>query len=218
MKALIGKKVGMTQIFDNEGSVVRVTVIEAGPCAVTQIKTMTRDGYNAIQIGFGDAKNQKRPQMGHLKAANVNSSVLREIRLPDIDPTQDTAAEDAEEATEELQLKVGSLIDVTAFEVGDKVEVVGTSKGKGFAGTIKRHNFHRGPKTHGSHNYRAPGSIGSGYPQHVLKGMKMAGRMGGDQVTVKGAKVVLIDPINNLIAISGPVPGPRRGSVVLRAL
>ncbi len=216
MKALIGQKIGMTQIFDEAGNVKRVTVIEAGPCVVTQVKTQERDGYNAIQIGYGDAKHQKRPQMGHLKAANVNSSVLREIRIDGIDPTQDTAAEEAEVGTNDLKLKVGAKLDVTNFEVGDEVSVVGTSKGKGFAGTVKRHNFATGPKTHGSHNYRAPGSIGAGYPEHVFKNMRMAGRMGGDRVTVKGAKIVLIDAKKRLLAISGPVPGPRKGIVLVR--
>ncbi len=197
MKALIGKKVGMTQIFDEEGNVVRVTVIEAGPCVVTQIKTPEKDGYAAVQIGFGDAKHQKRPQMGHLKAANASSKILREF------------------ATEE-DLNVGAKLDVTNFEVGDEVQISGTSKGKGFAGTVKRHNFATGPKTHGSHNYRAPGSIGSGYPEHVFKGMRMAGRMGGDRVTIRKAKVVLLDAENNLIAVKGSVPGPRKGIVTLR--
>jgi large subunit ribosomal protein L3 len=216
MKALLGTKLGMTQIFDEAGNVQRVTVIEAGPCVVTQVKTKDSDGYNAIQIGYGDAKHQKRPQMGHLKAANVNSSVLREIRLQDIDPTQDTAADEATEATTDLKLEIGSRLDVTSFEVGDAVEVVGTSKGKGFAGTVKRHNFNTGPKTHGSHNYRAPGSIGAGYPEHVMKGMKMAGRMGGDRVTAKGGKIVLVDAEKNLLAVSGAIPGPRKGIVMIR--
>lgn len=205
MKALIGKKIGMTQLFDSEGNVVRVTVIEAGPCVVTQVKTADKDGYSAIQIGFGDAKHQKRPQMGHLKAANASSKTLREIRMEDLT---------AEGETEE-KLNVGAKLDVTNFEIGDEVQVVGTSKGKGFAGTVKRHNFATGPKTHGSHNYRAPGSIGSGFPQHVMKGMRMAGRMGGDRVTVKGLKIVHIDAEKNLLAVAGPVPGPNKAIVVV---
>jgi large subunit ribosomal protein L3 len=216
MKALIGRKLGMSQLFDETGNVVRVTFVEAGPCTITQVKTKDKDGYSAIQIGYGDAKHPKRPQMGHLKAANVNSSVLREIRIDDVNPAQDTEGSEADEAVAELKLEVGTKLDVTNFEVGDKVLVVGTSKGKGFAGTIKRHNFHRGPKTHGSHNYRAPGSIGSGYPEHVFKGIKMAGRMGGDRVTVKGLKVVLVDKENNLLALAGPIPGPRKATVLVR--
>ncbi len=202
MKALIGKKIGMTQIFDEEGNVVRVTVIEAGPCVVTQVKTNDRDGYSAVQIGFGDAHDQKRPQMGHLKAANASSAILREIRMDEMPEGEES-------------LNVGAKLNVSNFEIGDEVQVVGTSKGKGFAGTVKRHNFATGPKTHGSHNYRAPGSIGAGYPQHVFKGMRMAGRMGGDRVTVKGLKVVHIDTDKNLLALAGPVPGPRKGIVVV---
>lgn len=218
MKALIGKKLGMAQIFDEEGNVQRVTLIEAGPCVVTQVKTKVSDGYNAIQIGFGQAKHISRPLMGHLKAANASPQVIKEVRVADIDPAQADAANEASEATAELNLKVGAKLDVTSFEVGDKIQVTGTSKGKGFAGTIKRHNFHRGPKTHGSHNYRAPGSIGAGYPQHVMKGMRMAGRMGGDQVTVRGMKVILVDAERNLLAVSGAVPGPRKGIVMVKGL
>ncbi len=220
MKALIGRKLGMTQIFDTDGNVQRVTLIEAGPCVVTQVKTKAKDGYNAVQIGFGEAKHQARPQMGHLKAANTNAGTLREIRLADILP--ETETEDAEteitQTQNALDLKVGTKLEVTTFEVGDKVQITGTSKGKGFAGTIKRHNFHRGPKTHGSHNYRAPGSIGSGYPEHVFKGMHMAGQMGGDQVTIRGMKVILVDGARNVLAIGGPVPGPRKGLVVVKGL
>lgn len=200
MKALIGRKVGMTQIFNEEGNVQRITVIEATPNVVTQLKTIEKDGYMAVQLGFGDAKKPAKPQAGHMKASGIMSNTLREIRV-----------EDAGE------LNVGAKLDVNTFELGDSVQITGTSKGKGFAGTIKRHNFHRGPKTHGSHNYRAPGSIGAGYPQHVFKNMRMAGRMGGDQVTVKGAKIALVDLERNLIGITGAVPGPRKGIVIVRA-
>lgn len=200
MKALIGRKVGMTQIFNEEGNVQRITVIEATPNVVTQLKTIEKDGYSAVQLGFGDAKKPAKPQAGHMKASGIMSQVLREIRV-------DEAGE----------LNIGAKLDVNTFELGDSVQITGTSKGKGFAGTIKRHNFHRGPKTHGSHNYRAPGSIGAGYPQHVFKNMRMAGRMGGDQVTVKGAKIALVDLERNLIGITGAVPGPRKGIVIVRA-
>ena len=199
MKALIGRKVGMTQIFTEEGNVQRITVIEATPNVVTQLKTIEKDGYSAVQLGFGTAKKAAKPQAGHMKASGSMSSVLREIRLDDAG-----------------DLNVGAKLDVNTFELGDSVQITGTSKGKGFAGTIKRHNFHRGPKTHGSHNYRAPGSIGAGYPEHVFKGMRMAGRMGGDQVTVKGAKIALVDAERNLIGITGAVPGPRKGIVIVR--
>ncbi|HSH31268.1 MAG TPA: 50S ribosomal protein L3 [Candidatus Saccharimonadales bacterium] len=216
MKALIGQKLGMTQIFGEDGNVQRVTVIEAGPCVVTQLKTDQTDGYNAVQIGFGEAKHQAKPQAGHLKAAKANSKVLKEVRLLAPHPAGAETGAEGDPAGAEVDLKVGTNLDVSAFEVGDKVQVTATSKGKGFAGTIKRHNFHRGPKTHGSHNYRAPGSIGAGYPQHVMKGMRMAGRMGGAQVTTRGLKVVLVDPKNNLLALSGAVPGPRRGVVMVQ--
>ncbi len=218
MKALIGQKVGMTQIFDEEGNVARVTLIQAGPCVVTQLKTKAKDGYNAVQIGYGEAKSQARPQMGHLKAANTNAKYLREIRLNDLDASQAGAEDEAAAENDNLDLKVGAKLEVTSFEVGDKVQITGTSKGKGFAGTVKRHNFATGPKTHGSHNYRAPGSIGSGYPEHVIKGMRMAGQMGNKRVTLRGAKIVLIDADRKILAIHGQVPGPRRGIVVVKGL
>lgn len=212
MKALLGRKLGMTQLFDENGAVSRVTIVEAGPCVVTQVKTGARDGYSAVQIGFGSDKNAAKPQVGHASFDGITPKHTREVRM-DTD-VADLEAIEGEEASTKIQ--VGAKFDVTAFEVGDAVEVTGTSKGKGFAGTIKRHNFHRGPMSHGSHNHRAPGSIGSMYPQHVFKGIKMAGRMGGDKVTTKGLKVVQIDAENNLLAISGAIPGPRKGIVVIR--
>lgn len=216
MKALLGTKLGMTQLFDADGNVARVTLIKAGPCVVTQVKKLDTDGYNAVQIGFGEAKHQPKPQAGHLKAAGSNSRVMREIRIQDVDPAHPKAKELEATAAEAMDLTVGTQIDVTTFEVGDQVQVTATSKGKGFAGTIKRHNFSRGPKTHGSHNYRAPGSIGSGYPEHVFKGVRMAGHMGHEQVTVTGLKVVVIDAEQGLLAISGAVPGPKRGLVMVK--
>lgn len=202
MKALIGRKVGMTQIFNDEGNVQRITVIEVTPNVVTQLKTIEKDGYSAVQLGFGDTKKAAKPQAGHMKASGVMSQVLREIRLDEV----------------EGDLNIGTKLDASTFELGDSVQITGTSKGKGFAGTIKRHNFHRGPKTHGSHNYRAPGSIGAGYPEHVFKGMRMAGRMGGDRVTVKGSKIALVDVDRNLLAVTGAVPGPRKGIVIVRGM
>jgi large subunit ribosomal protein L3 len=216
MKALLGRKLGMTQLFDADGNVARVTLIQAGPCVVTQIKTVETDGYNAVQLGFGEAKHQPKPQSGHLKAAGANSRDMREIRIKDVEAGHPDAKAREAAAAEALALEVGTQLDVTTFEVGDKIQVTGTSKGKGFAGTIKRHNFSRGPKTHGSHNYRAPGSIGSGYPEHVFKGMRMAGRMGHDQVTTTGLKVVVVDAGLGVLAVSGAVPGPKRGLVVVR--
>ncbi len=204
MKALLGRKLGMTQLFDENGNVSRVTILEAGPCVITQVKTEVNDGYEAVQIGFGAAKNPAKPQVGHSSIDGVTPKLLRELR------TEAVAADD------DSAMKVGDKLDVSNFEVGDKIQVSGISKGKGFAGTVKRHNFNTGPKTHGSHNYRQPGSIGSAYPQHVFKGMKMAGRMGGDKVTVRGLKVVLIDAEKNLLAVSGAVPGPRKGMVMIQ--
>lgn len=191
----------MTQIFDESGVLTPVTVLQAGPCVVTQIKTDETDGYSAIQIGFGEAKKQPKPQAGHLKKAGSNSRYLREIESP-----------------ENEELEVGQAIEADVFEIGDKVAVTGTSKGKGFAGTIKRHNFHRGPKTHGSHNYRGPGSIGSMYPQHVFKGIKMAGRMGHGRVSVKNLKVIKVDGKQGLLVVSGAVPGPKKSIVMVRGI
>ncbi|MBW4061508.1 50S ribosomal protein L3 [Candidatus Saccharibacteria bacterium] len=216
MKALLGTKLGMTQLFDADGNVARVTLIQAGPCTVTQVKTTETDGYNAIQIGFGDAKHQAKPQTGHLKAANVNSSVLREVRVAPVDAKHPYAKTRQAAYDEALALEVGAKIDVTAFEAGDKIQVTGTSKGKGFAGVIKRHNFNSGRKTHGSHAHRGHGSIGSMFPQHVYKGIRMAGRMGSDQVTVTGLKIVLVDAERNILAISGAVPGPKRGTILVK--
>ena len=215
MKALLGTKLGMTQLFDEAGNVMRVTVIAAGPCIVTQIKTKTTDGYNAIQLGYGNSKQQKRSLMGHLKSSNSNAKFIREFRLKDTKAGDEAAAEIV---LNELGLTVGDSVDVKSFELGDSVQVTGTSKGKGFAGTIKRHNFARGPKSHGSRNYREPGSIGAGFPQHVFRGQKMAGRMGGDQVTVKNLKVMVIDAEQNLLAVSGAIPGPKRGLVMVKGL
>jgi large subunit ribosomal protein L3 len=210
VKALIGRKLGMTQLFNEDGTVSRVTVLQAGPCVITQVKTGEVDGYQAVQIGFGKAKNPTKPAAGHAAFDGVTPQTLHEFRM-------DKTIADVD-ATETDGVKVGDQLTVEQFEVGDRVQVVGTSKGKGFAGTVKRHNFATGPKTHGSHNYRAPGSIGAGYPQHVQKGMRMAGRMGGDRITLKGLKVITIDATQNLIAVSGSVPGPRRGLVMVRGL
>lgn len=206
MKALIGKKIGMTHIFDEKGTVVPVTVVEAGPCTVVQVKTPKTDGYSAVQLGFGLDKNINKPQAGHVKKSGAVPKVLREFDLVEV----------AAEGEESVSLKVGDVIGVDTFEVGQLLAATGTSKGKGFAGTVKRHNFTTGPKTHGSHNYRAPGSIGAGYPQHVMKGMRMAGQMGNEKVTVKNLEIISIDKENNTLAIKGAVPGPRKGIVVLR--
>jgi large subunit ribosomal protein L3 len=200
MKALLGTKIGMTQLISEDGKAVPVTIIKAGPVTVTQVKTVETDGYNAVQVGFEEGKNLSKAVAGHLKAAEVTPKYIREFRI--------------EDTTEELT--VGSTIDVTAFELGDVVDATGTSKGKGFAGTIKRHNFERHKKTHGGKgNTRKPGSIGSMYPQKVFKGKRMAGRMGHDQVTVKNLVVSYIDVENNIIGLKGAVPGPKKGLIVI---
>ncbi len=206
MKALIGKKIGMTHIFDEKGTVVPVTVVEAGPCTVVQVKTPEVDGYSAVQLGFGLDKRINKPLAGHVKSSGAVPKVLREFDLVEVAP----------EGEEAVTIKVGDVISVDTFEVGQLLAATGTSKGKGFAGTVKRHNFTTGPKTHGSHNYRAPGSIGAGYPQHVMKGMRMAGHMGAEKVTVKNLEIISIDKENNTLAIKGAIPGPRKGIVVLR--
>jgi large subunit ribosomal protein L3 len=199
MKALLGTKIGMTQIISEDGKAVPVTLIQAGPVTVTQVKTIDTDGYNAVQVGFDSGKNLSKAVAGHVKASNITPKYIREIRVD--------ALED---------LSVGSTIDVSAFELGDVVDATGTSKGKGFAGTIKRHNFERHKKSHGGKgNTRKPGSIGSMYPQKVFKGKRMAGRMGHDQVTVKNLVVSYIDLENNLIGLRGAVPGPKKGLIVI---
>ncbi|WP_099204878.1 50S ribosomal protein L3 [Scatolibacter rhodanostii] len=203
-KGIIGKKIGMTQIFDENGKVIPVTVIEAGPCAVTQKKTKENDGYEAVQIGFGDQKPQRvtKPLTGHFKKADVAPKrTLRELRL------DDTSA-----------LNVGDLIKADVFENGDKVDVTGTSKGKGYAGVIKRWNFSRLKETHGSGPVvRHGGSNGAcSTPSRVWKGLKLPGHLGTEKVTVQNLTVVKVDTDNNLIAIKGAVPGPNGGIVIIR--
>lgn len=199
MKAIISRKVGMTSIISDDGAVQAVTLLSASPCVITQVKTDEIDGYKAMQLGTGEAKRGKA-QAGHFKAAKTSPRIVREIRL--------------EEITEAV--KVGEQISADVFSVGDTVNVTGTSKGKGWAGTIKRHNFHRGRKTHGGQSYRRPGSIGSMYPQHIFKGTRMAGQMGDEQVTVKNLKVALVDTEHNVIGVVGAVPGPRQGVVLIK--
>ena len=200
MKALLGTKIGMTQIISEDGRAVPVTLIKAGPVTVTQVKTVETDGYNAVQVGFDEGKNLSKAVAGHLKAADITPKFIREFRV------EDTSEE----------LTVGTTIDVTAFQLGDVVDATGVSKGKGFAGTIKRHNFERHKKSHGGKgNTRKPGSIGSMYPQKVFKGKRMAGRMGHEQVTVKNLVVSYIDLENNLIGLKGAVPGPKKWLIVI---
>ncbi len=203
MKAFIAKKIGMTSTISENGDVAAVTLLLAEPCVITQIKTVDNDGYSALQIGSGQAKLGKS-QAGHYKAAKIMPRITREFRVDEFSVQDDE------------DLKVGATLSPEVFSVGDVVAVTGTSKGKGFAGTIKRHNFHRGRKTHGGRSYRRPGSIGSMYPQKIFKGKKMSGQMGHERVTVKNLKVALVDSENNVIGVEGAVPGPRKGTVFIR--
>jgi large subunit ribosomal protein L3 len=205
MIGIIGRKVGMTRIYDEKGEASPVSVIEAGPCYVTQIKTQANDGYNSIQLGFSETRKKlvTKPLLGHLEKAKVKPvKVLKEFR--DFDGLD--------------QLALGDEIRADKFSIGDKVDVVGTSKGKGFAGVIKRHHFGGGPVTHGqSDRTRAPGSLGqSSYPSRVYKGIRMAGRMGGHPVTTKNLKILKIDLVNNLILIKGAIPGPMNGIIFIK--
>jgi large subunit ribosomal protein L3 len=201
MKALITRKVGMTSTIAEDGVVQAITLLSASPCVVTQVKTIDTDGYTAVQLGTEEVKSLGKAQAGHFKAADVLPKVVREFRVDEI--------------TEEL--KVGEKFLADVFNVGDEIDVTGTSKGKGWAGTIKRHNFHRQRKTHGGKgNTRKVGSIGSMYPQHILKGKKMAGHMGHEQVTVKNLKVAFVDAEQGVIGVTGAVPGPRKGIVVIK--
>lgn len=208
MKAFITRKIGMTSIIADDGAVIAVTLLSATPNTVTQVKTLGKDGYSAIQVGAENSKKLGKTMAGHLKAAkainkDLNPKVIREFRL------------DFEEAPEDLS--VGTELTAEVFSVGDVVKVTGTSKGKGFAGTIKRHNFHRQRKTHGGKgNTRKPGSIGSMYPQHIFKGTRMAGQMGHEQVSIKNLTVALVDTKLNIIGVKGAVPGPRKGIVFVQ--
>lgn len=200
MKAFITRKIGMTSTINEDGVVTAVTLLSATPNTVTQLKDVEKDGYTAVQLGFEENKKVSKSLAGHLKNSKANSKIIREFRIDELDE----------------ELKVGDVLSADSFNVGDEVQVTGTSKGKGFAGTIKRHNFHRGRKTHGGRSYRRPGSIGSMYPQKIFKGKKMAGQMGHERVTVKGLKVELVDKELNVIGVSGAVPGPRKGIVILK--
>ncbi len=202
MAAILAKKLGMTQRFLDDGKVERVTVLEAGPCPVTAIRTVERDGYEAVQLAFGACKEKvlTRPELGHLKKADASAHRhLVEFR--------DEAGE----------LLMGETVTCEVFSPGDKVKISGKSKGKGFQGTIKRHNFASGPKSHGSHNVRAPGSIGaSATPSRVFKGIRGPGRMGGGRITQRGLTVVEVIAKDNLLLVRGAVPGPRGGTVEVR--
>ncbi|MFQ6122170.1 MAG: 50S ribosomal protein L3 [Dehalococcoidales bacterium] len=199
-QGIIGKKLGMSQIFRDDGKVEAVTAIEAGPCTVTQVKTVAKDGYNAVQLGFGEVKQAKSPQRGQGKGIK-QFKYLREFKLDDI-----------------KAVKVGQKIDVSLLKVGDLVNITGVSKGKGFAGVVKRHHFAGGPKSHGqSDRHRAPGSIGATTsPGRVFKGLRMAGHMGNRQMTVRNLEVFEADPARNLLLVKGAVPGSRNGLLLIR--
>lgn len=201
VSGLIGRKLGMTQMFDDDGLARPVTVVEAGPCVVTQIRTEERDGYQAVQLGFGVARKLKKPQQGHVKASGHQVKTLRELKADDYSG-----------------IEVGQVFKADTFAVGDVVDVTGTSKGRGFQGGMKRHGFSGGPATHGqSDRARAPGSIGSSAtPGRVFKGMKMAGHMGDERVTVQNLKVLRVDAERNLLLIEGSVPGAKNGTLLIR--
>ncbi|MFZ1317046.1 MAG: 50S ribosomal protein L3 [Candidatus Saccharimonas aalborgensis] len=199
MKALLGTKIGMTQIIGEDGAAIPVTLIQAGPVTVTQVKSVESDGYNAVQVAYGEGKNLSKAVAGHVKSAKVSPKEIREFRIDDLG-----------------EIKVGDSWDVTEFTLGDSVDATGISKGKGWAGTIKRHNFKRHRKTHGGKgNTRKVGSIGSMYPQKIFKGKRMAGHMGAEQVTVRNLTVAYVSASDNLIGVKGAVPGPKKGLIVI---
>lgn len=200
MKALLTRKIGMTSVLNEKGAMLAVTLLSAEPNVITQIKDQDNDGYMALQIGMGTSKKPSKPQTGHFKNAGISPKVVREVRVSEL--------------SEEMQ--VGEKLNADLFSAGDKVSVTSISKGKGWAGTIKRHNFHRGRKTHGGQSYRRPGSIGSMYPQRIFPGKKMAGQMGAEQVTTKNLKVAFVDTELNVIGVNGAVPGPKKSIVLIR--
>lgn len=202
MKGILGRKVGMTEVFTTNGLLIPVTVVEVEPNVITQIKTVEKDGYNSIQLGAFTKREKvsNKPEMGHVKKANTTPKrFLKEIKGLDVS-----------------NYEVGQIIGVDTFEVGELVDVTGTSKGKGFQGTIKRHNFSRGPMSHGSHYHRAVGSRGPMRPMRVLKGKKLPGHMGNEQVTIQNLEIIAVDVENNCLLISGNIPGPKKGYVLVR--
>ncbi|MGC8651249.1 MAG: 50S ribosomal protein L3 [Minisyncoccia bacterium] len=202
MKFILAKKLNMSQVFEEDGKVIPVTIVEADPVKVTQIKTKETDGYNAIQVGFGKKKNIKKPLKGHLKDLG-NFRWLREFRITDKNQLE-----------EQTKYQVGDLIQLDAFTPGDKVTISSTSRGKGFQGVVKRHGFHGVRATHGNKDqHRTSGSIGATTPQHVIKGKKMAGRTGGEQVTIKKVQIIKVEPEKNLLYLKGAIPG-KRGSLI----
>lgn len=214
MKFIVGKKLGMSQVYNEKGDIIPVTVVEAEPNTVIQIKNKEKEGYDAVQLGFGNRKekNVAKAQKGHFKTFG-NFSGLKEIR---IDSKGRKSRGEEQEAMPELA--IGQKIDVSVFAPGDPVKVTGFTKGKGFQGVVKRHGFHGMPASHGAHSVmRHAGSIGQRFPQHTLKGMRMAGRMGNDKFTVRGLKIVIVDLDNNLLAIKGALPGNNGGLVIIQS-
>lgn len=206
MITLLGYKIGMTRIFDDSGRATPVTALRVDPCVVTQSKTVEKDGYKAVQIGSGATRHPKQPQSGHAKAAgsDVTPHHLREFRL--------------EKASDAAEYTKGDVIDLSEVQPGSLVKIVGTSKGKGFAGVIKKHNFSRGPETHGSDHHRKPGSSGSMYPQHIFKGKRYPGKMGNKQISVRKVEIVAVYKEDNLLLVKGPVPGIRGALVEIVSL
>ncbi|MDB5169269.1 MAG: ribosomal protein [Candidatus Saccharibacteria bacterium] len=200
MKALITRKIGMTSTIAEDGATQAVTILSVADQTVLQHKTVEKDGYVAVQVGTETGKNLSKSVIGHVKNAKVMPKIIREFRITEIPE----------------ELTVGSSYKADVFSVGDEVHVTGTSKGKGWAGTIRRHNFHRGRKTHGGQSYRRPGSIGSMYPQRIFKGTRMAGQLGHDTVTTQGLKVAIVDADKGIIGVTGAVPGPNKGIVIIK--
>jgi len=202
-KGMLGKKLGMTSVFTSDGTLIPVTVVELGPCVITQVKTEKTDGYNALQVGFGERSLEKcnKPRVGHFaKSGSTGFNTVREFTVKNPD-----------------EFEVGQVLGLDALTIGDKVNVSGTSKGRGFAGTVKRHGFKKGPETHGCRNHRKPGSIGcSAWPARVIKGRKMPGHMGVDRKTVKNLEIIDIRPDENIVLIKGPVPGCKTGLLEIR--
>lgn len=205
IQGLLGRKLGMTRLFDGSGVVTATTLVEAGPCFVTQVRTTENDGYVAVQLGFGNKRRLNRPEKGHLKAAGLaEKHGLRMLREVPVDTLED--------------IELGARVDASLFVAGEVVDVIGTSKGHGFAGVVKRHGFRGGPKTHGqSDRWRRPGSVGSGTtPGRTFKNMRMGGHMGDERVTVKNLRVLQVDAERNLVAIRGALPGPNGGLILIR--
>lgn len=200
MKALITRKIGMTNTINEDGAIQAVTLLEVDEHTVLHHKTEEKDGYTAVQLGSGVASKLSKSVAGHVKTAKVMPKIIREFRINEIPE----------------ELSVGSKISADVFSIGDNVNVTGLTKGKGWAGTVRRHNFHRGRKTHGGRSYRRPGSIGSMYPQRIFKGTRMAGQLGHEQITVRNLKVALVDTEKKVIGVTGAVPGPRHGIIIVR--